>query len=486
MPTPPEGVGTPGTFDNAQITISDEEESNSLECHQDSVTSIRMELDRETDSASETQKVSSKETLIGDMVSAKNNTIKFFNLDSDKYNNNFIYVFIEKTNNENIGRLHPLVVGHILHKKLLVKNIVSIKSAGKNRVKVHFNSTRDANLLVANQLLRAENLKAFIPNHLLEKKGLIRGVDTFFDNDYLKENLVSSAKITNVQRIQRKIIKDNKVELVAKQSVIVTFEGNVLPNEVIINSVVFPVELFFGRVTQCYNCLKYGHISKQCRTNNPLCLNCGKPKAENHECFEKDIYCIYCKTNDHRSNFKKCPFFEKQKKIKKIMIEHNSTFNEAREYCENSVANFANLNRFNILPDPSNYESNFPSLPPKKSTSFNNIKPAPQKTTHHKTYVSLSQPSTSKVNNPNPNKKRKITPSSPITPMFPFRFGGSTSIPPNTPTYHLEQNKILENLSNFVIETLKKIKSLDDIKKFDFDAIRHDINMVLEGTCNVK
>lgn len=486
MPPPPEGVGTSGTFENDQVTIPDEEGFSSSERYQDDEGASRMELDRAIDSARRDSR--SKEMLVSDTASQKNHPVKLFNLMTDKYNSDFIYVFIEKTNEENLGRLHPLVVGHILHKKLLVKNIVNIKSAGKNRVKVHFSSTRDANLLVTNKLLEVEKLRAFIPNHLLEKKGLIRGVDTFFNDDYLKENLVSPAKITNVQRVHRKIINENKVALVAKQSVIVTFEGNMLPNEIIINSVVFPVELFVGRVTQCYNCLKYGHISKQCRTNNPLCLNCGKSKSESHECFEKDTYCIYCKINDHKSNSRKCPFFEKQKKIKRVMVEHNSTYTEAKEYCENSIANFTSPNRFNILPDPNNYEINFPPLLKKKSAMSSTTKSVSQTQPKHRTYVSLSQPSTSSTYNPNLNKKRKISPPSPTPPMFPFRFCGSSPIPPNpnTPTYHLEQNKILESVSNFIIDLVKKIKSLDDIKKIDPEGIKHDINMVLKNTCTPK
>ena len=285
--------------------------------------------------------------------------------------------------------------------------------------------------------------------------------------------------------MHRKIVKDNKPILVPKQSMIVTFEGNVLPNEVIINSVVFPVELFFGKVIQCYNCLKYGHVSNQCRsTNIPLCINCGKSKTENHECFESDIYCIYCKLSDHRSNSKKCPVFEKQKKIKKIMVEHNSTFNEAKEYCENSFANLTSLNKFSILSDANSYDENFPALPAQKPNiiSSNQTNFKTQRKFNNRSNVSFTQPSTSNISNSNMNKKRKFSSSPPTTPMFPFRFGGSSPIPPNsnTPSYHLEKNKICESLSQFVIEFLNKIQSLDDIKKINLGDIKRNMSTLLE------
>lgn len=100
----------------------------------------------------------------------KTDKIKYFKLNPDKYNSNNIYVYIEKTNDQNIGRLHPMYVGHILHKKLQIKNITDIKSIGKNRIKVQVKTTLDANNLINNNLLCSENLRAYIPNHLLEKR----------------------------------------------------------------------------------------------------------------------------------------------------------------------------------------------------------------------------------------------------------------------------------------------------------------------------
>lgn len=61
------------------------------------------------------------------------------------------------------------------------------KSIAKNRVRVHLKTKLDANNLVTNHLLNQEKLKAFIPSHLLETKGLIKGVDTSFDAEYLSK-----------------------------------------------------------------------------------------------------------------------------------------------------------------------------------------------------------------------------------------------------------------------------------------------------------
>ncbi|XP_072403070.1 uncharacterized protein [Diabrotica undecimpunctata] len=61
---------------------------------------------------------------------------------------------------------------------LKLSNIKEIKSIGRNRIKILVNSHLDANELVNNKSLKEHNLRAYIPNHLLEVKGLVRDVDT--------------------------------------------------------------------------------------------------------------------------------------------------------------------------------------------------------------------------------------------------------------------------------------------------------------------
>lgn len=509
MAFPPKGEGgAKGTFNIAQIVLSDEEEFYNSKSAQN-LTSNLMEIVPDSNKCVvNKENFLSTTTKTNDDSPQKNKPVKLFSLDSDKYYySDNIFVFVEKTNTDNIGRLHPLVVGHILHKKLCVKNIISIKSAGRNRIKIQLKTINDANLLVNNNALESENLRAFIPNHLLEKKGVIRGVDTYFDNNYLKENIICPTKVLDVQRMQRKTSIDNKAVLIPKQTVIITFQGNLLPNEIVINSVLFPVETFYGKVTQCFNCLKYGHISKQCRNSTSLCINCAKPRSDNHECHDKDIFCIHCKSNDHKSNAKNCPTFEKQKKIKKIMIDNNASFAEAKQYCDNSFASFTSNNRFDILSDLSDYDTNFPKISNQDSTVPNNIFSLSQSrprrvSSFNKQRATLSQPCTSrnylsKEVPSNSTKKRKINPTSPIpsTSAFnfqsqnpelkrPYCFRAPNPMPKNSnfplPNGKEDKNKIIDCLSKFIINFLGNLESLNDLKKFNVDIIKQKMNLALE------
>uniref|UniRef100_A0A6P7HB25 Uncharacterized protein LOC114346508 isoform X1 n=1 Tax=Diabrotica virgifera virgifera TaxID=50390 RepID=A0A6P7HB25_DIAVI len=121
--------------------------------------------------------------------------VKLFNINCNSYDFQNCCVYVEKTNDQNISRLHPMVVADILHQKLKINNIKQIKSIGRNRVKVILKSILDANNLVNNSHLKEDNLKAYIPNHLLEIKGLIRDVDTKYNIDYLKKYMSSSSPI---------------------------------------------------------------------------------------------------------------------------------------------------------------------------------------------------------------------------------------------------------------------------------------------------
>lgn len=416
--------------------------------------------------------------------------IKLFDESSDKYNNNSYFVYIESTEHDNLGRLHALKVGHLLHKKLSIKNIVEIKSIGKNRVRVQFKTKQDANRLVTNNLLSKENIKAYIPNHFLETKGLIRGIDTSFNNDYLLENIESLSKVTDITRMKKRIVENGQVTFVNKQSLIITFKGNRLPNEVRINSVIFPVECFYGRVTQCFNCLRYGHISKQCRASKKLCIACGQEKTDVHTCTPSDIFCIHCRSSTHKSNFKDCVVYKKQLSIKKTMIDKCLSFREAEEFLNKSYANLVSSNRFDLLSDDKIAAVEFPPLPKRygiagstsSSTQPNFV------STHrsNQSYRSLSQPATNSNENFSSSfKKRKLPPISPPAPMFPFRFSSGSPLPASTqhPSYIIsaEKDKLLNCFTSFFTEFINKIKSTEDVKNINVETIRKDISTLVDN-----
>lgn len=490
MSSPLQGEGNiKGTSRDALIILNSDEEQESSVLNRNEAADIDM-----SDCVPLTADPLDGRTLgtLNSTMPQKTSTKKLFNLSSDKYKTESIYVYIEKTNEQNIGKLHPMYVGHILHKSLKINNILSVRSIGKNRIKVQLKSILDANLLVNNDKLDAENLRAYIPNHLLEKKGLIRGVDTRFDLQYLKDNIVSPAKIINLYRLHRKVENNSKTELIPKQTVVITFEGNITPSAVYINSVICPVEPYLGRVVQCFKCLKYGHVAKQCRGTSTVCIACGAEKLENHIC-NRESFCIYCKNSTHNSISKNCPYYEKQKRVKTVMSENNLSYNEAKEFSENSFSNSVlSKNKFSLLSN-FDYDKDFPNLP-----KFHNPPPAilPTSTGNNlnkNIRKSYTQPSTSRARfsinqstNNNNNKKRKIyaSPSNspPVSPMFPFQFGSPTKLSREHSSPYSLPSHVMDTISNFIFDLVKNITSIEDVKKINNDLITKDLKAVLEDT----
>lgn len=72
-------------------------------------------------------------------------------------------------------------------------------------------------------------------------------------------------------------------------------------------------------VRQCYRCQKFGHTSKTCRADSPVCFYCAK-SHKSSDCDNKDAYtCINCSNSKnkvwkesahlHNAADKKCPIF---------------------------------------------------------------------------------------------------------------------------------------------------------------------------------
>jgi len=61
----------------------------------------------------------------------------------------------------------------------------------------------------------------------------------------------------------------------------------------------------YNRTPQCFVCQKFGHTSKTCRSDQPICRNC----AGNHDsrsCNSDQVKCANCRLNSHKANSKNC------------------------------------------------------------------------------------------------------------------------------------------------------------------------------------
>lgn len=343
----------------------------------------------------------------------------------------------------NIGRIHPMRLGE----KLLQigedeKHIIEINNIGRNRIKIQVDSAAAANKLVSNSVFEKNDLVAYIPTHLTEKKGVIRGIDTSYSENELLNLIQSSVPVKAIKRMFRRNNQNN--ERVPRQMVVITFKGLEIPQFIYINKIRFPVDVYYSPVLMCYNCLRYGHTSTLCR-GNKKCSNCSEEISNNLECNNCKKFCFYCQSENHSTTDRSCPAYLKQKRTKQAMAHLNISFSEAEKVVDSpSYASLTSLNTQNRFAPLMNSDSDFPPLVPKNHHN------SPRRTQQYSSNYGMND-----NNQSNSPKKRKAN-SPPPTPIhqsreFPFSFCNKPVINHNTfplaSSYEELKNKIFQNLN---------------------------------------
>lgn len=152
------------------------------------------------------------------------------------------------------------------------------------------------------------NYRVYIPEKLVEVRGVISLPVGHDEKELLMEGvgrfrhaLMNEVKILEVNRIKRKKDENN---LEDTNTVVVTFEGLVLPNVCDYGKLLIPVREYKFKQMFCKKCLSFFHTET-------MCNNKKISPPEN-------IKCIQCKATDHESGSLQCP---KRKEIEKKILQ---------------------------------------------------------------------------------------------------------------------------------------------------------------------
>lgn len=295
-----------------------------------------------------------------------------------------IYLLTVEADNKNIGKFSQIKIAKEIF-ELKLKDIKKIKVLGKSKIGVEFSSYETANSFLENEILKNKGLKVTIPYNYTSCKGVVRAIDPDLDPEILKRDITinsfESQKINNVIRLNRRVQKRNpnntnltqekalQHEYIPTYSILVTFDGTNLPRYISLYNLELPVIPYIPRVTQCYNCFLYGHTKKLCK-GKQRCFQCAEQinleeEANHDNCTTK---CYHCKSENHKSNDKKCPEFARQENIKKTMIFENISYYEAATLCPKTNQNMNQNPQNKFILDP----RDFPA-PKSKPTTGDNI-----------------------------------------------------------------------------------------------------------------
>ncbi|KAA5660444.1 hypothetical protein F3G64_34280, partial [Pseudomonas aeruginosa] len=124
-----------------------------------------------------------------------------------------------------------------------------------------------------------------------------RNIPTEWSEEEIINNIsvpLGCGKILKIRRLRRKItVNDNKT-FIDTESVVITFDGQVLPKRVYMCFTSLPVDLYIYPTVQCFNCRRFGHVRAQCRSK-PRCFKCGQDHTgDSCNVEEENVSCCLC------------------------------------------------------------------------------------------------------------------------------------------------------------------------------------------------
>lgn len=215
-----------------------------------------------------------------------------------------------------------------------------------------YDKTGGINILVttreANRVLDLEKIDQFpikVQKH--QYKNRVRGVISShivgispteeIVEDLTGEGVIHVRKLEKIERDKDdRVVKDqnNKIKFVPNGAAVVTFEKEVLPNELVLFGQIHTVAQYEPDPLQCKKCYQYGHLKKRCREAVAICGRCSQKEhtAPGEKCNNPPK----CRHDEgqHANYNKDCPTWVREKEISMISELQKVTYWEAKRRLE--------------------------------------------------------------------------------------------------------------------------------------------------------
>lgn len=260
-----------------------------------------------------------------------------------------VYIQYKDENDSPGSTLHPVTFGLFLQKRSReFPNVIdgSLKKMGRNRISVSFHSAADANSFLDSPTLGHNKYSAFIPTFNVTRMGIARGVPLdWSENDIIMNVRVPEGcgRVIKVRRLNYKAqLPGGSFSWKESQTVVLTFDGQILPSRVFLCYNSIPIELYSFPTIQCYNCCRFGHTKSTCRSK-PRCFKCGLDHLGVTCTTSGDQgTCVLC-LGSHAATSKSCPEAVRQNNIKKSMAADCLSYAEASKMYPSVKKSFADV-----------------------------------------------------------------------------------------------------------------------------------------------
>lgn len=170
----------------------------------------------------------------------------------------------------------------------------------------------DANRIINHpKVLDELKCKASLSVPQAANRGLIRGVPLDFTEEEIREEILGNAANVPVTKAVRVCYKDENKQMQPSMSVILEFQGTVLPRRIYFSDVSRQVELYVNKPRVCYKCQQFGHIAKECKSRKFYCRNCAEAH-DSRQCTKTDTQlCINC-GGAHSPHSLDCPIMQRK------------------------------------------------------------------------------------------------------------------------------------------------------------------------------
>ena len=159
--------------------------------------------------------------------------------------------------------------------------------------------------------------------HLNHVKGVVYSKHLMHFSDDVLCTELGDQGVTEVQRIKKKV--GSKLE--NTPMLILTLDLEKLPDKIYAAWHVLEVKPYVPSPRRCFQCQKFGHLGKWCRSTIAICVQCGESKLAEHSCTKTE--CANCKQS-HQASDKNCDFYKMERETLSIKTNRKISYGQAK------------------------------------------------------------------------------------------------------------------------------------------------------------